>query len=79
MITVKDLYDIVGNKIANELQKSIIRTNFPPHIAERMCDVVDRHEASEHFQHLLKEYNDWMAQQQRQQQFIQQFLQQYYK
>ena len=27
MITIQDLYNIVGNKISNELQKSIIRNN----------------------------------------------------
>ena len=40
MITIQDLYNIVGNKIANEMQKTIIRNNFPPQIAERMCDAI---------------------------------------
>lgn len=34
MITIQDLYNIVGNKIANEAQKALIRNNFPPQIAE---------------------------------------------
>ena len=37
MITAKDLYDILENIIANETQKSLIRSNFPPQIADRMC------------------------------------------
>ena len=42
MITIQDLYNIVGNKIVNETGKTIIRKNFPPQIAERMCAAVDR-------------------------------------
>lgn len=38
MITIQDLYNIVGNKIANEAQKALIRNNFPPQIAEQMCN-----------------------------------------
>ena len=30
MITIKDLYDIVGKKMANEASKAIIRNNMPP-------------------------------------------------
>lgn len=37
MITIQDLYNILGNKISNEMQKAIIRNNCPPQIAERMC------------------------------------------
>ena len=79
MITIQDLYNIVGNKISNELQKSIIRNNFPPQIAERMCAAIDGQERIEHFQRLLKEYNEWMVMQQRQQEAVLQFLREYYK
>lgn len=34
MITVKDLYDIVGKKLANEVSKTIIRNSALPQIAE---------------------------------------------
>ena len=44
MITIQDLYNIVGNKIANEAQMALIRNNFPPQIAEKMCDAIDRQE-----------------------------------
>ena len=57
MITILDLYNIVGNKIANETGKAIIRNNFPPQIAEQMCSAIDGQERAEHFQCLLKEYN----------------------
>lgn len=36
MITIQNLYNIVGNKIANETGKAIIRNNFLPQIAEQM-------------------------------------------
>ena len=79
MITIQDLYNIVGNKIANETGKAIIRNNFPPQIAEQMCNAIDGHERSEHFKLLLKEYNEWMQNQQRQQEAVQRFLREYYE
>ena len=79
MLTTKDLYDIQENKIANEAQKSLIRNNFPPEMADRMCNAIDSHEKTEHFRRFLTEWNVWLVNQQRQQQYIQQFLQQYFK
>ena len=79
MITTKDLYDILENKIANEVQKSLIRNSFPPQIAEKMCDAIDKQEKAEHFKRFLEEYNEWLIQQQRQQETVRQFLMQYYK
>lgn len=79
MLTVKDLYDIVGKKMANEASKTVIRNNMPPQIAEQMCDAIDRQEAADHFQRLLMEYNEWLVDQQRQQEAVQRFLREYYK
>jgi hypothetical protein len=79
MITTKDLYDIIENKISNEAQKYLIRNNFPSQIADRMCNDIDCQEKAEHFKRFLTEWNEWMVKQQRQQQYIQQFFQQYYK
>lgn len=78
MITTKNLYEILENKIANEAQKSIIRNSFPPQIAEKKCDVIDKKEGAEHFKRFLEEYSDWLFLQQRQQEAIRQFLMQYY-
>ena len=78
MITLQDLYNIVGNKIANEAGKAIIRNNFPSQIAERMCNAIDGQERAEHFQRLLMEYNEWLVNQQRQQAAVQEFLREYY-
>lgn len=77
MITVKDLYDIVGNKIDNKAQKALIGENFPPFIAEKMCNVIDVREKAEHFQRLLQEYNEWMVMQQMQQAAVLEFLRGY--
>lgn len=79
MITIQDLYNIVGNKIANEAGKAIIRNNFPPQIAEQMCRAIDGQERAEHFQRMLREYNEWMQNQQRQQEMVERFLREYYK
>ena len=76
MITIQDLYNIVGNKIANEAQKALIRNN-PPQIAEQMCNAIDGQERAEHFQRLLREYNEWLQNQQRQQEAVQRFLREY--
>ena len=78
MITIQDLYNIVGNKIANETGKAIIRNNFPPQIAEQMCCAIDGQERAEHFQRLLREYSEWMQSQQRQQEMVEWFLREYY-
>lgn len=78
MITIQDLYNIVGNKIANETGKAIIRNNFPPQIAEQMCRAIDGQERAEHFQRLLNEYNEWLMQQQRQREMVERFLREYY-
>lgn len=78
MITTKDLYDIIGNKITHESQKALIRNNFPQEIAEKMCKAIDSQEKSEHFQRFLVEWNEWVKNQLQQQQYIQRFLQQYY-
>lgn len=78
MITLQDLYNIVGNKIANETGKAIIRSNFPPQIAEQMCRALDGQERAEHFQRILKEYNEWMLNQQQQQAAVLEFLREYY-
>lgn len=41
---------IVGKEMANESSQAIIRNNIPPHIADQMCDTIDRRETAEHFQ-----------------------------
>ena len=74
MITVKDLQDIIGKKVSNAITKNIIRVNMPPHIANQLCDAIDRHENSEHILRVLKEWNEWLEHQRKQQEQLQRFL-----
>lgn len=74
MITVQDLFNIIGGKISNEMGKSIIRNSFPPQIAEQMCNAIDCNEKAE----LLQKLDEWQESQSKQQQAIQSFLQHYY-
>lgn len=74
MLTVKDFQDIIEGKIASEAQKAIIRNSVPPQIAEKMCEAIDKNETAKHFERFLKEWNEWILNQQRQQIYIQQFL-----
>lgn len=79
MITAKDFCDIVSNKMANDIGKAMIRQSSPPHIAEQLCDAMDRRDGIDMFNRIMSEYNEWLAEQQRQQQYFQQFLLQHYK
>lgn len=79
MITAKDFCDIIGNKKASDMWKSLIRNNFLQHIAEQLCDAIDRKDSADKFNRIMQEYNEWLAEQQRQQQYFQQFLMQYFK
>lgn len=58
MVTVKDLFETSGNKMAYDVLKSIARSNFQPHAAEGMCTVIDGYERTDHFMRFVKEYNE---------------------
>ena len=74
MIIVKDLQDIIGKKVSNEIMKHMIKANMPLQIASQLCDVIDRHEKAEHMIRLLKEWNEWLEHQRKQQEQLQRFL-----
>lgn len=57
MVTAKDFCDMIGNKMASEYGKSMIRNNFPPNIAEQLCDAIDRKDNADMFNRIMKEYN----------------------
>ena len=61
MVTTKDFCDIIGNKMASEFGKSMIRNNFPPHIAEQLCDAIDRKDNADMFNRIMREYNEWLG------------------
>ena len=79
MITAKDFCDIISNKIATDMWKSMVRNNFPSHIAEQLCDAIDRKDRVDKFNRIMQEYNEWLTLQQRQKQYLQQFLMQHFK
>lgn len=79
MITTKDFCDIIANKMASDMWKSLIRNSFPPQIAEQLCDSIDKKDSLDKFNRIMTKYNEWLAEQQRQQQYLQQFLMQYFK
>lgn len=45
MISAKDLYDKIANKMAKDIGKSLIRNSFSPNLAEQLCDATDRNDA----------------------------------
>lgn len=74
-MTEQDFLNIIGNKISNETQKTVIRNNFQPQLADQLCDMIDSHEKADLFQRMM---NEWVAYQKRQQLIIQAYIQQYY-
>ena len=74
MITEKDLHDIIGKKLSNEILKNMVRANMPLQISCQLCDAIDRQEEAEHLIRLLKEWNEWLEHQRKQQEHLQRFL-----
>lgn len=74
MVTVRDLFEISGKKMANDIVKSAVRGCIRPYTAEGICAAIDGRERAEHFLRFVKEYNEWMVNQQRQQLFMWQRL-----
>ena len=64
MVTLKDLFEVTGNKMINDILKSTVRNNFQPSVAEGMCATIDGNERNEHFLRFLKKYNEWQLNQQ---------------
>ncbi len=65
MITIKDLFEISGNKMMNDIQKSFIRRTCTPDVAEEKCAIIDVHEKVDHFQRFVREYSEWLLNLQR--------------
>lgn len=61
------------------MQKALIRNNFPPQIAERMCAAIDSKEKVKLFRRLLIEWNERMLYQQMPQAAVMEFLRGYKK
>lgn len=63
MVTVKDLFEISGKKMANDILKSAVRRNFQPYTAEGICAAIDSHEKADGLQQFVREYNEWYVNQ----------------
>ena len=74
-MTEQDFLNIIGNKISNEMQKTIIRNNYAPQAAELLCNGIDSREKADLFQKMMDE---WVNYQHRQQQIVQAFYRQYH-
>lgn len=53
VMTTNDFIEIVGKKICTEATKARIRRDYPPHIAEWKCNVIDMAERAEHIERLV--------------------------
>jgi hypothetical protein len=65
MVGIEDIFEVSGNKMINDIQKSMIRRKDSPCVAENKCISIDVHEMTEHLLRFLKEYNEWLLYQQR--------------
>lgn len=64
MVTLKDIYEVSCYNMINDIQQSMIRRYYSPCVAEDMCISIDVHEKVDHFSRFLKEYNEWLLNQQ---------------
>ena len=55
MTTIKDLFELVATRKCNEFHKALIRDNFAPCIAEKMCGAIDRVEKMELLNRCMEE------------------------
>ncbi len=63
MVTVNDLFEISGNKMMNDIQKSFIRRIYSPDIAESLCASIDVHEKADGLKRFVREYDEWYVNQ----------------
>ena len=75
-MTEQDFLNIIGNKISNEMQKTLIKNNFQPQLADQLCNFIDSHEKADLFQRMM---NEWIVYQNRQQQILNAYMHQQYR
>lgn len=67
----QEIWNIIQNKIGNEVLKNFIRRTYAPQIADLLCRAID---AKEHADLFEKLYKEWLEYQKRQNDIIQQYL-----
>ena len=75
-MTEQNFLNIIGNKISNEMQKTLIKNNFQPQLADQLCNFIDSHEKADLFQRMM---NEWIVYQNRQQQILNAYMHQQYR
>ena len=66
-----EIWNIIQNKIGNEVLKNFIRRTYAPQIADLLCGAID---AKEHADLFEKLYKEWLEYQKRQSDIIQAYL-----
>ena len=64
-MTKNDFIEIVVKKICAEATKALIRHDYPPHIADWKCNVIDMVERADYYMHFLDEWKNGIIYQQR--------------
>lgn len=70
-MTNHEIWNIIQNKIGNEILKDYIRRTFASDVANLLCQAID---AKEHADLFVKLYNEWLEYQKRQIDNIQDYL-----
>lgn len=70
-MTNHEIWNIIQNKIGNEMLKDYIRRTFASDVANFLCQAID---AKEHADLFVKLYNEWFEYQKRQIDNVQDYL-----
>ena len=66
-----EIWNIIQNKVGNEVLKNFIRRTYSPEIADLLCRAID---AKEHADLFDKLYKEWLEYQKHQSDIIQAYL-----
>jgi hypothetical protein len=70
-MTQHEIWNIIQNKIGNEVLKNFIRCTYTPQLADLLCRAID---AKEHADLFDKLYKEWLEYQKHQSDIIQAYL-----
>ena len=70
-MTEQEFWNLIYKKAESEFNKGLIRSTYPSHIAEPMCNAIDSKDKAELLDRLHKE---WLEYQKRQSDIIQAYL-----
>ena len=70
-MTEQEFWGLIYKKAESEFNKGLIRSTYPPHIAEPMCNAIDSKDKAELLDRLHRE---WLEYQKRQSDIIKAYL-----